>query len=125
MHTIYHLHKTTLLELFFGVYGIMGIFIAIFSNNPVFVPIIAIQTIGIFYIAYLSLSHTRFKRNKSSTPQSITKGRKDGKRVYKLSMVGIVSNYCIWCCDGIYGYNTDIYPLDRMRGHLDGISGFI
>ena len=23
----------------------------------------------------------------------------------------------------IYGYNTDIYPLDRMRGHLDGIIG--
>ena len=23
----------------------------------------------------------------------------------------------------ITGYNTDIYPLDRMRGHLDGIIG--
>ena len=33
--------QTTLLEIFFGVYGIMGIFISIFSNNPVFVPIIA------------------------------------------------------------------------------------
>jgi cellulose synthase/poly-beta-1,6-N-acetylglucosamine synthase-like glycosyltransferase len=37
--------QTTLLEIFFGVYGTLAIFISIFSNNPVFVPIIAIQTI--------------------------------------------------------------------------------
>ena len=66
MLTILPFSQVTLLELFFGVYGIMGIFIAIFSNNPVFVPIIALQAIGFFYIAYMSLSHTRFKRNKSS-----------------------------------------------------------
>ena len=43
--------QTTLLEIFFGVYGIMGILISVFSNNPIFVPIIALQTIGFFYIA--------------------------------------------------------------------------
>jgi hypothetical protein len=50
--------RTTLLEIFFGVYGIMAIFISIFSNNPIFVPIIGLQTVGFFYIAYMSLSHT-------------------------------------------------------------------
>jgi len=36
--------QTTLLEIFFGVYGVLGIFISIFSNNPIFVPIIGLQT---------------------------------------------------------------------------------
>ena len=52
--------QTTLLEIFFGVYGIMAIFIAIFSNNPIFVPIITLQAVGFFYIAYMSLSHSKF-----------------------------------------------------------------
>ena len=30
--------QTTLLEIFFGVYGIIGIMVAIYSNNPVFCP---------------------------------------------------------------------------------------
>ena len=50
--------KTTLLEMFFAIYGILGIFIAIFSKNPIFVPIIGLQAVGFFYIAWLSLSHT-------------------------------------------------------------------
>ncbi len=53
--------KTTLLEIFFGVYGVLGILISIFTNNPIFAPIIGIQTVGFFYISYLSLSHSRFK----------------------------------------------------------------
>ena len=115
--------QVTLLELFFGVYGILGIFIAIFSNNPVFVPIIALQAIGFFYIAYLSLSHTRFKRNKSSTPRQITKKEKMANTVYKLSMVGIFAIIVFGVGMALYGYNTDIYPLDRIRGNLDGIIG--
>ena len=54
--------KTTLLEMFFAVYGILGIFIAIFSNNPIFAPIIGLQTVGFFYISLMSFSHTRYKR---------------------------------------------------------------
>lgn len=115
--------QVTLLELFFGIYGILGIFIAIFSNNPVFVPIIALQAIGFFYIAYLSLSHTRFKRNKSSAPRQITKKEKMANTIYKLSMVGIFAIIVFGVGMALYGYNTDIYPLDRMRGNLDGIIG--
>ena len=115
--------QVTLLELFFGIYGILGIFIAIFSNNPVFVPIIALQAIGFFYIAYLSLSHTRFKRNKSSASRQITKKEKMANTVYKLSMVGIFAIIVFGVGMALYGYNTDIYPLDRIRGNLDGIIG--
>ena len=113
--------QTTLLEIFFGVYGIMGIFIAIFSNNPVFVPIIALQTIGFFFIAYLSVSHSRFKRNKSSDNRPKTKKEKMANTVYKLSMIGILAIIIFGGYMAISGYNSDIYPLDRIRGNLDGI----
>ncbi len=113
--------QTTLLEIFFGVYGIMGIFIAIFSNNPVFVPIITLQTIGFFFIAYLSVSHTRFKRNKSSDNRPRTKKEKMANTVYKLSMIGILAIIIFGGYMAISGYNSDIYPLDRIRGNLDGI----
>ena len=115
--------QTTLLEIFFGVYGIMAIFISIFSNNPIFVPIIGLQTVGFFYIAYMSLSHTRFQRNKSSINHVMTKNEKMAKIVYKLSMIGIIGIIVFGGFMAITGYNTDIYPLDRMRGHLDGIIG--
>ena len=113
--------QTTLLEIFFGVYGIMGIFIAIFSNNPIFVPIILLQAIGFFYIAYLSLSHTRFKRNKSSKNRLRTKKEKMANTVYKVSMFGILAIIVFGGYMAISGYNADIYPLDRIRGNLDGI----
>ncbi len=115
--------QVTLLELFFGIYGILGIFVAIFSNNPVFVPIIALQAIGFFYIAYLSLSHTRFKRNKSSAPRLITKKEKMANTVYKLSVVGIFAIIVFGVGMALHGYDVDIYPLDRIRGNLDGIIG--
>ena len=115
--------RTTLLEIFFGVYGIMAIFISIFSNNPIFVPIIGLQTVGFFYIAYMSLSHTRFQRNKSSDNHVMTKNEKMAKIIYKLSMIGIIGIIVFGGFMAITGYNTDIYPLDRMRGHLDGIIG--
>jgi len=56
--------KTTLLEVFFGVYGCIAVFVSIFSRNPVFVPIIAIQTVGFIYIAYLSIVHSSHKYRK-------------------------------------------------------------
>jgi hypothetical protein len=115
--------QTTLLEIFFGVYGTLAIFISIFSNNPVFVPIIAIQTLGFFYIAYMSLSHTQFKRNKSSKQRKMTKKEKMANTVYRLSMVGILGLIIFGGFMAINGYNSDIYPLDRIRGHFDGIIG--
>ena len=115
--------KVTLLEIFFGVYGFIGIFISIFSNNPIFAPIIGLQTVGFFYIAYLSFSHTRFKRNKSSVNDHMSKREKMANRVYTLSMVGILAIIIFGGTMAVNGYATDVYPLDRIRGHLDGIIG--
>jgi cellulose synthase/poly-beta-1,6-N-acetylglucosamine synthase-like glycosyltransferase len=58
--------KTTLLEIFFGIYGTIAIFISIFSGNPIFVPVLLLQTIGFIYIAYLSISHSSFNSKKSN-----------------------------------------------------------
>ncbi len=43
------------------------------------------------------------------------------ENVYKLAIVGIVSIVIFGGYMAISGYNTDIYPLDRIRGNLDGI----
>jgi cellulose synthase/poly-beta-1,6-N-acetylglucosamine synthase-like glycosyltransferase len=115
--------RTTLLEIFFGVYGLMGILISIFSNNPVFAPIIGLQTVGFFYISYMSLSHTRFKRIKSDIIPVLTKTEKMAKRTYQLSMIGVVGIIIFGGFMAINGYQSDIYPLDRIRGNLDGIIG--
>ncbi len=115
--------KTTLLEIFFGVYGLMGILISIFSNNPVFAPIIGLQTVGFFYISFMSLSHTSFKRNKSLNVPALTKKEKMEKRTYQLAMIGVLGIIVFGAFMSINGYHADVYPLDRIRGNLDGIIG--
>ena len=114
--------KTTLLEVFFGVYGVLGIFISIFSNNAFFAPIIGIQTIGFFFIAYLSLSHSRFKRNKSSVNFVLTKEEKMANHVYKFAMIGIAAIIVFGVVMAFDGYSKDVYPLDLARGHLTEIA---
>ncbi|MDC0194406.1 glycosyltransferase family 2 protein [Candidatus Nitrosopelagicus sp.] len=110
--------KTTLLELFFAVYGILGIFIAIFSNNPIFAPIIGLQAVGFFYIAWLSFSHTRYKRPKFSD-HTITKDEKMANHFYKLALGGIFAIIVIGAYMAFVGYSTDVYPLDMSVGLLD------
>ena len=110
--------KTTLLELFFAVYGILGIFIAIFSNNPIFAPIIGLQAVGFFYIAWLSFSHTRYKRPKFSD-HKITKDEKMANHFYKLALGGIFAIIVIGAYMAFVGYSTDVYPLDMSVGLLD------
>jgi hypothetical protein len=53
--------KTILLEIFFSIYGCIAIFVSIFSRNPIFLPIIILQTIGFIYVAYLGLLHSSKK----------------------------------------------------------------
>ncbi len=113
--------QTTLLEIFFGVYGLFAILISIFTNNPIFVPIIGIQTLGFFYISYLSLSHSRFKRNKSNIRSVLTKKEKMANYIYKLAMIGILSIISLGAYLAFTGYQTDVYPLDLSRGNLEGI----
>jgi cellulose synthase/poly-beta-1,6-N-acetylglucosamine synthase-like glycosyltransferase len=54
--------KTTLLEVFFAIYGCMAVFISIASGNAVFAPMMAIPTIGFIYVAYLSTVHSSFRK---------------------------------------------------------------
>src|SRR3989442_6686589 len=82
--------KTTLLEIFFGVYGIIGMFIAIFSNNPIFAPILGIQVVGFLYIAYLSISHSTFKKSKSRNMPVRTKNERMANTYYKAALAGII-----------------------------------
>ncbi len=112
--------KTTLLEIFFGIYGLMGILIAIFSKNPVFAPIIAIPTIGFFYIAYVSLSHSKFKRNKSSVQKTRTEEMAD--KYYRAAIIGMFAIITFGAYMAYVGYQNDVYPLDISRGLLDRIA---
>lgn len=111
--------QVTLLELFFAVYGVIGIFVSLLYNHFIFAPIIGIQTAGYFYVTYLSLSHSRFKRHKSSRAQSTEE--RMANRAYKLAMVGIVSIIVVGTVMAIIGYHDAIYPVDIIRGHLNGI----
>jgi hypothetical protein len=58
--------KTTLLEIFFSAYGCFTIAISLLTGNPIFVPLIALQTIGFIYVAYLSIIQSRNNKNKTS-----------------------------------------------------------
>ncbi|MGI0004141.1 MAG: cellulose synthase family protein, partial [Candidatus Nitrosotenuis sp.] len=112
--------KTTLLEIFFGVYGLISILIAIFSKNPIFAPMIAIPTIGFFYVAYLSLSHSRFKRNKSSIKK--TKAEKMAESYYSAAIIGMFAIIAFGAYMAYTGYQANVYPLDLSRGYLDRIA---
>ena len=63
--------KTTLLEIFFAIYGCMAVFISIFTGNPVYTPMIAIPTIGFIYVAYLSIVHSSFRKRKRTARRDL------------------------------------------------------
>jgi cellulose synthase/poly-beta-1,6-N-acetylglucosamine synthase-like glycosyltransferase len=58
--------KTTLLEMFFAIYGCMAVFISIFTGNSIYSPMVAIPTIGFIYVAYLSVVHSSFRKRKQT-----------------------------------------------------------
>jgi len=113
--------KTTLLELFFGIYGIMAILIAIYSRNPIWIPIIALQTMGFLYIACLSFSHTRFKRGNSKIDYTKTKEEKMADIIHRLAVAGIIAIICFGAYMAFTGYQSDVYPMDLSIGLFDRI----
>ena len=114
--------KTTLLEMFFGIYGIFGVMIAIYSNNPTFVPVILIPTIGFLYIALMSISHSRFKTNKSKLNAPISREQKMANITYKIALFSILVLIVAGGITAYIGYSSQVYPLDLSRGLLDAIS---
>ena len=113
--------KTTLLEIFFGIYGLIGVFVAIFSNHPIFAPILGLHVVGFFYIAYLSVSHTKYKRDKKTASRILTKEEKMANTFYKFAMGGIVALIVFAAVMAYTGYENDVYPLDISRGLLDRV----
>ena len=113
--------KTTLLEMFFAVYGILGIFIAIFSNNPIFAPIIGLQSVGFFYISLMSFSHTRYKRQGKGENRIKTREEKMADITYKIATAGIIAVIIFGAYMALTGYESDVYPLDLAIGNLDRI----
>jgi cellulose synthase/poly-beta-1,6-N-acetylglucosamine synthase-like glycosyltransferase len=72
-------NRTTLLEIFFSLYGCLSAFICIYSGSISFFPIILLQTIGLIYVTYLSIVDSRKKlptisigRREISRPQNPT-----------------------------------------------------
>lgn len=115
--------RVTLLELFFAIYGVMGVMISILQGYPIFAPIIAIQTLGYFYVTYLSLLHSKFKRHKSGLSHTPLREEIMANRAYKAAMIGILAIIVVGGFLAFHGYYNDIYPVDLVRGHLNGVMG--
>lgn len=108
--------KTTLLEIFFALYGVISIFAAIFSNNAMYTPIIAIPTIGFVYVAYLSISHSQFGKKKKAAPRVEAPVRRTAGQ--RLLLPSVLAFLVLGAGVAYYGYYTSIYPLQMAAGYL-------
>jgi len=129
--------KTTLLEIFFAIYGCIAVFIALSSGNAVYAPIMAIPTIGFIYVAYLSTVHSSFRRKKvkaqggrayaptivtsSHVPSgttmtaSVTKTRTVSQQTV---LVGVIAFLMMGAGIAYYGYQTTMYPINQAIGYV-------
>ena len=139
--------KTTLLEVFFAIYGCMAVFISIFTGNSVYTPMIAIPTIGFIYVAYLSIIHSSsFKKKKqtgdrayvpaiaagrhtagggSRTVTAATRsvGSSTGKRStrtmnQRIVLAGVLAFLTMGAGIAYYGYQNTMYLLDKAIGYV-------
>ncbi len=112
--------KTTLLEIFFAIYGIISMFTAIFSGNAWFAPLMAMPTIGFIYVAYLSIAHSQFGRKKTkraarTISQPIEVKRSTGSRIL---LPGVLAFLVLGSGLAWYGYYVTIYPVQEASGLL-------
>ena len=124
--------KTTLLEIFFAVYGTIAVFISILSGNPLYAPMIAIPTVGFIYTAYLSIAHSSSrKRRARPAERAIADAKltsqfeskygtsKSSHRVnQRMVLTGLVSFILLGGAMVYYGYYSTIYPLNEAIGYL-------
>jgi cellulose synthase/poly-beta-1,6-N-acetylglucosamine synthase-like glycosyltransferase len=118
--------KTTLLEIFFALYGCISIFVAIFSHNALFTPLVALPTIGFIYVAYLSIAHSQLGKKKKKAKKSA--GQEDAVVVVavpmqksvgqRLLLPGVLAFLVFGAGVAYYGYHTSIYPLQEASGLL-------
>jgi cellulose synthase/poly-beta-1,6-N-acetylglucosamine synthase-like glycosyltransferase len=139
--------KTTLLEMFFAIYGCMAVFISILTGNSLYAPMIAIPTIGLIYVAFLSIVHSSFRKKKQtadrdyaptitaggrtadagSASMSISKGgtanRDAGRRTtrafqQKLVLAGMLAFLTMGASIAYFGYQNTMYLLDKAIGFV-------
>ena len=139
--------KTTLLEIFFAIYGCMAVFISIFTGNSLYAPMIAIPTIGLIYVAFLSIVQSSFMKKKQTaargyTPTITTGGRTTdagsarmsvstgrtmnsgaGRRTtrtlnQKLVLTGVLAFLTMGASTGYFGYQNTMYLLDKAVGFI-------
>ena len=83
--------------------------------GTVAIVVLVIAMIGIIAITVKSrLTSNNVSMNDDGKPPM-------SDNIYKLAIVGILSIILFGGYMAISGYNTDIYPLDRIRGNLDGV----
>ncbi len=140
--------KTTLLEIFFAIYGCMAVFISIFTGNSLYAPMIAIPAIGFIYVAYLSIMHSSFRKQKQTahrgyTPTMTTRRHtsiggaatmtasadgmdraiSDNKRTtralsQRLVLLGMIAFLTVGGAAVYFGYQNTIYLLDKAVGFV-------
>jgi hypothetical protein len=109
-----------LLEIFFAIYGCLAVFIAIFSGNPIYAPMMAIPTIGFIYIAYLSIAHSALRKKKGTASSHAEPTGPAEKPVLsaKVILAGIVAFLVLGAAVAYYGYYSTIYPVTKAVGFL-------
>ena len=91
--------------------------------TPKVVPEFGMLTMVILIIAIVGIIAVTVKSRITSGTSKLDTGNKPsmGNMIYKLSMIGITVIVIFGVYMAFAGYTSDIYPLDRIRGHLDGV----
>jgi len=79
------------------------------------IVVLAIAIVGIIIIS------TKSRLTSNNVTMNVGGNTTMSDSIYKLATIGIVAIIVFGGYMAISGYNTDIYPLDRIRGNLDGI----
>jgi len=129
--------KTTLLEIFFAIYGCIAVFIAISSGNAIYSPMMAIPTIGFIYVSYLSIVHSSFRKKKGKdkstgtyAPTIVTGSHASGGATVTASvtrtltvnhnkvLAGVVAFLVVSAGIAYYGYHSTMYPVNQAIGFI-------
>ena len=130
--------KTTLLEIFFAIYGCMAVFISLASGNAIFAPMMAVPTIGFIYVAYLSIVHSSFGKKKTkgllrrpyaaaivtgkhtlgrgaTMTASVTQTRSVN---HQMVLAGMLAFLVMGAGIAYHGYQTTMYPINKAIGFM-------
>lgn len=117
--------RTSLLEVFFAIYGIIGIFIAIFTDNALFAPLLAMPTMGFVYVAYMSVVHSQFGKGRRRTAAVV--GQRSVEvppavnrtAAQRALLPGVLAFLLLGAVAAYYGYYSVIYPVKQAEAYLE------